>query len=200
MTIVTRHCLCVLLSALCLSTTPKLGDLEELSAPPYQRCPDTIEYIAGNESGKPSNSWSGLVPLKSTRRDVEALVGKVSWSHDSTFIYEMPCGRLDVVYSRGNCELTDVQRWNVPQDVVVRMEFAPRQTILVKDLNIASQSYVRRQQLHPENWVEYRSKEDGILITALLAPKGDTVAVIAYEPTKKQEEQLLCRAQRNEKL
>jgi hypothetical protein len=77
------------------------------------------------------------------------------------------------------------------------MEFAPRQTILVKDLNIALEGYARRQQLHPENWIEYRSKEYGILITALLAPKGDTVAVIAYGPTDKQEELLLCRAQSN---
>lgn len=194
MKIVARHCLYILLSGLCLSTTHKPGNLEKLPPSLFQRCPDTVGFIADSRSGRPSNSWDRLVPLKSTRHDVEALVGKVKWSHGSTFIYEMPCGRLDVVYSRGSCELTNVQRWNVPQDVVIRMEFAPRQTILVRDLNLASEAYARRQPLHPENWVEYRSKENGILITALRARKGDTVAVIAYEPTKKQEELLLCRA------
>jgi hypothetical protein len=163
----------------------------------FQRCPERIEYITDTKSGRPSNSWRGLVPLKSTRSGVEVLFGKASWSHGSTFIYETPCGRLDVVYSRGHCELTDAQRWNVPQDVVIRMEFAPRHAILVRDLKIGSKNYVRAQQPHPENWVDYQNKQDGIQITALLSPQGDTVAVIAYQPTKQQEELLLCKTQPN---
>ena len=131
------------------------------------------------------------MPLKSTRVDVEELVGKAKWSHGSTFIYETPCGRLDVLYSRGVCKLTDVQRWNVPEDYVIRMEFAPRRKVLVKDLNLSPNRFVREQESHPKNWVQYRSAEDGIRISAVIGKKGDSVMVISYEP-KKEDDSLRC--------
>lgn len=177
------------ISAFCVLSNEQVNPTQITSAA-LQGCPNS-EYIT-QESGTSSNSWRGLSPLKSTRVHVEALLGKASWSHGSTFIYDMPCGRLNVVYSKGSCELTEVQRWNVAQDVLIRMEFAPRTIVRVKALNLPANRYTKHQQLHPENWVEYRNKQDGILIKALREKKGDTVAVITYQPTKTQEDFFLC--------
>ena len=190
--------LCALISALCLLTSNQQIYLAQTASTTVQRCPDDEQFIITQESGRSLNSWRGLMPLKSTRRDVEQLIGKASWSQGSTFIYELACGRLNVVYSKGSCKLTQVQRWNVPQDVLIKMEFAPGSLIRVKDLNLPTDHYTRQQQLHPQNWVEYRNKEDGILINALLDKKGDTVAVITYQPTRTQEELFLCPPRRTQ--
>lgn len=181
--------LCALISTFCFSTSNQRNSRQtRLTA--VQGCPDN-GYIT-QENGRSSNSWRRLSPLKSTRVDVEALVGKASGSLGSTFTYDIPCGRLNVVYSKGNCELTEVQRWNVSSDVVIKMELALRTVVLVKALNLPANRYTRQQQLHPENWVEYRNKEDGILISALRDKKGDTVTVITYQPTRAQEDFFLC--------
>lgn len=181
--------LCALVFTFCFSTGNQRNPTQTTSTA-IQGCPDS-EYII-QENGRSSNSWRGLLPLKSTRTDVEALMGKANWSFGSTSTYDISCGRLNVVYSKGSCELTEVQRWNVPQDVVIRMEFAPRTVVRIKDLNLPANRYTQQQQLHPENWVEYRNIQDGILINALRDKKGDTVAIITYKPEKRQEELLLC--------
>lgn len=188
--------LSAVISVFCLSTNNEQINPTQATSTRVQTCADS-EYIM-QESGRSSNSWCGLLPLKSTRTDVEALVGKPSWSYGSTLVYDRPYGRLNAVYSKGNCELTDVQRWNVPQDVLIRMEFAPRTIVRVRSLKLPLNRYTRQPQPHPENWVEYRNKQDGILINALRDKKGDTVAVITYQPTKEQEDFFLCRSQRRQ--
>lgn len=127
------------------------------------------------------NAWRGLVPLHSTRVEVERVLGKPKWSHGSTFIYESECERVDVLYSKGACELSGVTRWNVPADVVIKLEVAPRNKMLVKDLKFELKRYLRDQESHPENWVLYRSAEDGIRVRAILGEKEETVMVITYE-------------------
>lgn len=76
MRIIACYGLCLFISGLCISTTAKTVDSGKISFPRTQHCLETIEYVADTESGRPSNSWRGLVPLKSTRSEVEVLFVK----------------------------------------------------------------------------------------------------------------------------
>ncbi|MEK6281591.1 MAG: hypothetical protein AABN95_14650 [Acidobacteriota bacterium] len=51
----------------------------------------------------------------------------------------------------------------------------------MKDLKFELKRYLRDQESHPENWVLYRSAEDGIRVRAILGEKEETVMVITYE-------------------
>jgi hypothetical protein len=57
-------------------------------------------------------AWRGLVPLQSTRADVEKVLGKSEKSHYSTYIYNTADNRIDILYSEGTCEPSEVERWN----------------------------------------------------------------------------------------
>jgi hypothetical protein len=152
----------------------------------YQRCEAASQYrLLTNNTDAPPNAWRGLIPLHSTRADVERVLGKPKWSHGSTFIHETECERVDVIYSKGACEPSGMTRWNVPADVVIKLEVAPRNKILVKDLKFDLNRYLRNQESHPENWVLYRSVEDGIRLRAILDEKDETVMVVTYEPRTK---------------
>lgn len=118
----------------------------------------------------------GIVPLRSTREDVERLLGKPQWSRGATFIFESECERVDVLYSKGECELSGVERWKVPKDVVVKLVVASRDILFVKQLNRELNRYSRQQESHPPNWVEYRSAEDGIRVLAMLDKRGKGIA------------------------
>lgn len=69
-----------------------------------------------------TNAWRDLVPLRSTRGEVEKLLGKPTFSLGSRYLYENENERVDVIYSPGSCELIGTERWNVAKDVVIRME------------------------------------------------------------------------------
>ena len=94
---------------------------------------------------------------------------------------ETACEPVSVVYSKGVCEVNEVYRYNVPANVVIRFEVAPKRRITVSDLNL-NQSYVRQQESHPANWVQYRSREDGIRVNALTGNNVETITVFTYEP------------------
>ncbi len=166
------------------------GAVQSLSLPvnSNQSCAEA-SHLASSTTA--TNVWRGLVPLHSSRVEVERILRKPKWSHGSTFIYETECERVDVTFSLGACELSGVTRWNVAADVIIRLEVAPRRELLVKDLKLDANRYVRDQESHPANWVLYRSVDDGIRVRAILDDKEERVMVITYEPRRK-DKILLC--------
>jgi hypothetical protein len=151
---------------------------EKVSATPRQDSPLS-------QTQPPTNSWSGLVPLRSTRGDVEKLLGKSKMSHGFTYIYENENERVDVLYSAGSCEPSGVERWNVPNDVVIWMEVIPRKSILIKDLHLDSKKYRRFQWSHPDNWVDYWNKEEGVIVHSIIWGKAEELYFFEYRPTAK---------------
>jgi hypothetical protein len=144
-----------------------------------------------NQSEEQPNAWRGIIPLHSTRADVERLLGNHKWSHGATFIYESESERVDVVYSKGVCKLSGVERWRVPEDVVIKLEVASRSNMFVRDLKLDPRRYIRQEESHPENWVEYRSVDDGIRVKAMLDGKEEKILLIIYEPGTK-DKRLQC--------
>lgn len=165
----------------CFTGCSEEGSLSASPFNSFQNCESVARYAPIKDTNMPVNSWLGLVPLRSTILDVEHVLGKAKWSHGSTFVYETACERVDVVYSKGACEVSEVYRYNVPANVVIRFEVAPKQKITVSDLKL-NQSYVRQQESHPANWVQYRSREDGIRVDALTDNNVETITVVTYEP------------------
>src|SRR3954454_8244071 len=85
--------------------------------------------------------WMKLVPLKSTRDEVEKLIGKPEVSFPQYARYRTPDGDFYVWYSTGRCDfrVKDAQ-WRVPKDTVTTLYFrshSPRPPSLYVS-NIAS--------------------------------------------------------------
>ena len=80
----------------------------------------------------PAN-WKGLTPLKSTRSDVEKILGKPRKVVPGPVIYENESERVDVAYARDRCESWNGD-WNMPTNTVIRIEVRPVKTVLVEDL------------------------------------------------------------------
>ncbi len=123
------------------------------------------------------------MPLRSTREEVEKLLSKSKMSHGFTYIYENENERVDVLYSAGACELSGVERWNIPKDVVIWMEVFPRKSVLIKDLNLDPKKYRRFQWSHPENWVDYLNMEEGVIVHSIDWGRGEELAFFEYRPT-----------------
>jgi len=130
----------------------------------------------------PPNSWRGLVPLQSSRLDVERLLGKPKTSHGFTYVYETENETVDVLYSAGLCKLSAVERWNVARDIILRMDVRPRAKMLIQCLHLDRVRYPRLQEAHPENWARYMNNEDGVMVETISYDKDEEVYTITYWP------------------
>ena len=127
--------------------------------------------------------WRGIVPLHSTRKDVEQLVGKPKASRASTYV--LKDGRITVFYSDGVCENGDEIDWNVPRDTVVNMKFEPNGTLTIADLKLDMTKYERFDDPHAQIIVHYYSTEEGVRIGASRLRGVEEVRYITYEPAPK---------------
>jgi hypothetical protein len=128
--------------------------------------------------------WRGLVPLHSTRTDVERLLGAPKESRGVGFKYETKDEQVFVFYSAGECKESPSNDWNVPRDTVLSITVHPNAKLLVDDLKLDKMKYERVLDYHAQGVVYYFSKEDGVRISARLFEKeGEDVDSITYEPT-----------------
>lgn len=141
-----------------------------------------------------SNTWRGITPLSSGRAEVEKLLGAPTKSVGKTSIYESKSEKVDVVYSKSACEATETGKWNVPRDTVVKLRIYPQEIVLIKDLHLSGTKYTRVVDAHPENWVHYINRNDGITVDALVKGGREEVMNFVYEPNSSQKS-LRCDAQ-----
>ena len=149
--------------------------------------------ILGSTDGKnvrpqnedPPNAWRSIVPLRSTREDVQKLLGTPLSSHGSTVVWETAKEKVDVVFSVGKCVLSGSEKWNVPSDVVITIDVRPKKPIRIQALNLDPKKYPRFQRAHPENWFVYRDKEDEVMVETVQFEKNEQVDSISYFPTTK---------------
>ena len=138
----------------------------------------------------PAN-WKGLIPLKSTRSDVEEILGKPKRSVPGPDIYENATERVDVRYARDRCEPWNGD-WNVPANTVITIEVSPTKILLLEDLVFEKSKYVARKWSHPSDWITYRNQLEGIsLETTDLGKNTEIVRVIRYSP-KSSDKTLKC--------
>ena len=145
---------------------------------------------AGHDASQ--NVWRGLTPLRSTRSEVERLLGVQKDSVGKTFIYETATETVHVSYSEGTCKESGNGRWNVPSATVLQIRVYPRETILVRDLRVDLSRYQRRPDPIIPNWAFYSNDEDGMMIQTKLEDGREQVVIMTYGPTER-DAQLRCR-------
>jgi hypothetical protein len=99
----------------------------------------SIIVFAGISAGQ-SNSWKGLTPLRSTRTDVERLLGnQIDLPRSFPPTYRKDGTEVEITYSRGDCD----EGWNVSKDTVLRFSVisSPNERITPDELGVARNRY-----------------------------------------------------------
>jgi len=136
------------------------------------------------------NSWRHLVPLHSTRAEVERLLGAPDPLGPSLVTYETPEEGVLVRYAKTNC--SSGGDWDVPVDTVLEIQVTLMTTMLLDQLDLDFNKYLKVESPHPENVFYYMNREDGILIETRLRGQCETVRSIRYSYTKA-DSQFLCK-------
>ncbi len=144
-----------------------------------------------------AKEWRGIVPLKSTRTDVERLLGRPKDPVDAR--YYLPDEIVTIEYSRYACDQvptaggwpTQPVRWNVKPDVVTLIDVKPRRPVPLSSLSIDLSSFKRISGVHPVSISYYQDHAAGFTIEVFEEEGIEMVRGYIYEPGAGNES-LLC--------
>src|SRR2546429_3194171 len=103
--------------------------------------------------------WRGIVPLHSTRADVERLLGKPNGKYGR---YELEKEWVEIFYSTGRC----VNGWNVPEGTVIDISVSPTRTLRISDLKIDLSKFDRVRDPEVTSHVYYTNRDEGVRYVA----------------------------------
>jgi len=129
--------------------------------------------------------WRQLVPLRSTRADVERLLGS---SKDDYFAnYKLEEGNLFIEYSSGPCRPDRKGGWNVPKDIVVSLSFSPKEKKRISTLKLSPKKFRKVVDDHVGGVLYYINDKEGITYEV----QRGRIDVVYYEPSSR-DEHLYC--------
>ncbi len=129
--------------------------------------------------------WRQIVPLRSTRTDVERLLGPSKEAYFADYTLEE--GNLFIEYSSGPCRPERKGGWNVPNDVVVQMSFSPKLKRKVADLKLDPKRFRKVIDEHVGGVIYFINDDLGLTYEV----QRGKVDAIYYEPGTK-DEHLYC--------
>lgn len=132
-------------------------------------------------SGK---AWRGLVPLHSTRADVQKLLGAPSVEDSG---YEIDGDRVQINYSSQGCREGLPGGWKVPADTVVSISVSPAKEIKLSDVIVPGKKYEQIYAVHTPT-VDYLDVSEGVRYTT----QADAVTEITYVASEADEKILRC--------
>ena len=123
----------------------------------------------------PSKGWRGIIPLKSTRADVERILGPPT---DKSLLTYLPDKSVVVQYSLRPCD----DGWNVPPDTVIAFGIRLDPRVPIADLRLDLTKYKKvRGDSDVSDDFYYKDEEAGFAISV----RDGMVVEYVYEPTAK---------------
>ena len=90
-----------------------------------------------------AKGWRGIVPLHSTRADVEQLLGTPDRKSNKPVVrYDLEKELVYIIYSREPCSTGSVYgKWAVPPDTVVSIRVIPKKALPLSELKLDAAQY-----------------------------------------------------------
>jgi hypothetical protein len=126
-----------------------------------------------------AQGWRGIVPLHSTRLDVERLIGPPM---QNGITYDLKSERVTIGYSDGACAKGQSSEWNVPLNTVITITIYPQTKVMLVDLRGDLARFEKYVNPNDPEIISYKNDEEGIGISARLT--GEVIVVRYFPPAK----------------
>jgi hypothetical protein len=121
--------------------------------------------------------WRGIIPLRSTRADVERLLGQPV--KGSSSVYQTGSETISVTYSNRQCDYD----WQVPLGTVINISVRSKTPTAFAALKLDERKYEKRRDPHTESLIYYVNQEAGINYT--VDASAGVVTDVEYYPAAK---------------
>jgi hypothetical protein len=105
-------------------------------------------------------NWRSIVPLKTTRAEVEAILGRSDDAYMA--IYKLKEGNLSIEYSSGPCRADRKGGWDIPDGVVISVFFSPNEKPRLSDLKVDRRKLRKVIDRHVIGIIYYVDDKHGI--------------------------------------
>jgi hypothetical protein len=140
--------------------------------------------------------WNGILPLESTKGEVEKVFGKpYRVDDDGHYNYRRDDFVVQVNYVEAPCRANKYNhiKVNLPADTVLDTWVYLTKAILMSDLSFNRTSYNRDTSAIADNVVKYINRDAGIRIDASIFPdKKEYAVAITYKPSASARLRVAC--------
>ena len=135
------------------------------------------------------NDWKTLVPLITTRTQVEAHFGAPTSGKDNIFVYETPDERISVFYGGGKILGRDVCCLKAPNEILFKFVLAPKRAVTLIEMNVDLTAYKEEKALEMVNDYYYYNEDEGITITTRIVEGKEVLLSIERGPNSAQRQE-----------
>jgi hypothetical protein len=132
-------------------------------------------------------SWRGIVPLHSTRADVERLLGPPNVEDSG---YDIDGARVHITYSSQGCQEGLPGGWNVPANTVVSISVSSTTKINLADVLVPGKNYDQIYKVHTPQLVDYVDNQEGVRYEYVTI--DDSVQSTTYFGSEADDKKLRC--------
>ena len=134
-----------------------------------------------SSTAAPANSWKTLVPLRSTRADVERMFGKPETPMGGFQLYSFEKENVFFTYAYGNC-VTHDRGWNVPADKILEILIIPQTSLRLSQTGFDFTKF-RRTEVYQPTSIVYENPEEGVTVTTRIFRVAEEVISIKFQPS-----------------
>lgn len=106
--------------------------------------------------------WKGIVPLRSTRAEVERLLGAPVRPCKEGCTYDTKSEGVFVRYSGEPCEEGEANRWRVPPHTVISLTVYASRKPNLSDLKLDRKRFKKTNDPELHGYYTYENEEDGV--------------------------------------
>lgn len=113
--------------------------------------------------GVKAQGWRGLIPLHSTRADVERLLGPSTEPEKFSADYELGDRVVSIEYSSGPCRKEMKGGWNVQRDTVISIRIGFKDKAQFSPSKIDKRKFKKERSSHTPSVTYYVNEGEGIM-------------------------------------
>lgn len=130
-------------------------------------------------------AWKGIVPLHSTRAEVERLLGPPNVEDTG---YDIGGEQVMVSYSSHGCQEGLPAGWKVPANTVVSISVSSKNEIKLADVLVSGKNYDQIYRLHTPQMVDYVDVQEGVRYSTI----DGSVQTTTYLGSEADDKKLRC--------
>jgi hypothetical protein len=128
-----------------------------------------------------ADGWRGIVPLHSTRTDVERLLGPPARDWMRIYFYKFENEEVKIFFAEGHCGVGS-SSWDVPRGTVVSISVTPKpKTLKFADLQLDESKFKKERDKEVRDVIRYISEERGVTYEVDTSYDNE-VTLITYYP------------------
>lgn len=142
---------------------------------------------------KKTIEWNTLVPLVTTRTQVETALGLPIDGSGHVVEYETDSEKIMVWYGGAKTPQNDPCHWNIPSDTIFQFVLAPKGSVRLSDMKIDLAAFEKRKALEMINDYYYYNDNEGITITTRMIDREEVLLNIERGPTSAERKKHCCK-------